>query len=199
MRDAADMWIHEGFTNYSENLFVEYHFTEKEAQDYVIGCRKLVRNDKPIIGKYGLNDEGSGDMYYKGGNMLHTMRHILNDTEKWRTILRGLNKDFWHQTVTTDQIENYINEKSGIDFSKCFDQYLRTTKIPELVFQTDGKKLKYKFANVVDDFSFRTKVKINDTEKWITPTETEQTLTFDSEIETFELDRNFYYTTSEKE
>lgn len=197
MRDAADMWIHEGFTNYSENLFVEYHFTEKEAQDYVIGCRRLVSNDKPIIGEYGLNKRGSGDMYYKGGNMLHTMRHILDDTDKWRSILRGLNRDFWHQTVTTQQIESYLNEKSGIDFSKFFDQYLRTVKIPKLVYKTIGKELRYKFENVVDGFSFRTKVKINDTEKWITPTQTEQTLTFDSEIETFELDRNFYYKTTE--
>jgi len=129
---------------------------------------------------------------------LHTMRHILDDTDKWRSILRGLNRDFWHQTVTTQQIESYLNEKSGIDYSKFFDQYLRTVKIPELVYKTDGKKLKYKFANVVDGFSFRTKVKINETEKWITPTQTEQTLTFDSEIETFELDRNFYYTTTQQ-
>jgi len=87
MKDGADMWIHESFTNYSENLFVEYHFTEKEAQDYVIGCRKLVRNKSPIIGTYGVNKEGSGDMYYKGGNMIHTIRHMLNDDKKWRAIL----------------------------------------------------------------------------------------------------------------
>jgi len=39
MKDAADMWIHEGFTNYSENLFVEYYFGKKDAEDYVIGSR----------------------------------------------------------------------------------------------------------------------------------------------------------------
>ena len=75
MKDAADMWIHESFTNYSENLFVEYHFSKKEAEDYVIGCRRSIKNDRPIIGDYDVNERGSGDMYYKGGNMLHTMRH----------------------------------------------------------------------------------------------------------------------------
>ena len=82
MRDAADMWIHESFANYAENLFVEYHFSAEEAQDYVIGCRALIQNDEPIIGTYGVNKSGSGDMYYKGGNMLHTMRHMLDDDRR---------------------------------------------------------------------------------------------------------------------
>ena len=198
MKDAADMWIHEGFTNYSENLFVEYHFTEKEAQDYVIGCRALVQNDKPIIGTYGKNIEGSGDMYYKGGNMLHTMRHILDDDEKWRSILKGLNKDFWHQTVTTKQIESYINEKSGIDFSKMFDQYLRDTRIPRLNHVVEGKELTYWFTDVVNGFSFPTRLRINGTEKTVSPTAEKQTLRFDSEIESVELDRNFYFEWTKK-
>ncbi|MDB4777883.1 M1 family metallopeptidase [bacterium] len=192
MKDAADMWIHEGFTNYSENLFVEYHFTEKEAQDYVIGCRDLVGNSTPIIGTYGVNKEGSGDMYYKGGNMLHTIRHIINDDERWREILRGLNRDFWHRTVTTEEVETYINEKSGIDFSKFFDQYLRGTKIPTLKYENDGKQLVYYFDDVVDGFSFPVRTTINGTERMLTPTQERQTLDCDVDIESFEIDRNWY-------
>src|SRR5215213_4006388 len=139
------MWIHEGFTNYSENLFVEYYFGKKDAETYVIGSRKNIFNDSPIIGTYGTNREGSGDMYAKGGSLLHTIRHIINDDAKWLSILRGLNKDFWHQTVTTQQIESYISQKAGIDLSKIFDQYLRTTKIPLLRYKTDGKKLSFKY------------------------------------------------------
>ena len=191
MKDVADMWIHEGFTNYSENLFVEYHFNEKEAQDYVIGCRKRIMNDRPIIGQYDSNREGSGDMYYKAGNMLHTMRHIINDDEKWRKILRGLNQSFWHQTVTTEQIENYISEQSGIDFSKFFDQYLRATDIPLLEYSVDDETLRYRFANVVDGFSIPVRGLINDKPVLLRPTEQEQALQWESEIETFELDRNF--------
>ena len=198
MKDAADMWIHEGFTNYSENLFVEYHFTEKEAQDYVIGCRRLIRNDRPIIGKYGVNQEGSGDMYYKGGNLLHTLRHIINDDERWRRILRGLNSTFWHQTVTTDQVESYISKQSDIDFGKYFDQYLRTTKIPELKYKIDGNQLSYQLANIVDGFSYPVLVRINGQERRIKPSGERQTLTHDAEIQSFELDRNFYMTTSEQ-
>lgn len=192
MKDTADMWIHESFTNYSENLFVEYHFTEKEAQDYVIGCRKLVSNDKPIVGVYGVNQEGSGDMYYKGGNMLHTIRHILNDDKKWRDILRGLNQEFWHQTVTTEQVETYMSEQSGIDLSKFFDQYLRDTRIPVLRYQMDGPNLTYYFDNVVDGFKYPVRTRINGQERMLTPSQEKQTLQCDEDVASFELDRNWY-------
>lgn len=192
MKDVADMWIHEGFTNYSENLFVEYHFTEKEAQDYVIGCRKLIQNRSPIIGVYDVHREGSGDMYYKGGNMLHTMRHIIDDDERWREILRGLNKEFWHQTVTTEQVENYINEQSGIDFSRFFDQYLRGTDIPVLKYQTDGNQLTYYFDSVVDGFSYPVRTTINGQERVLKPTAEKQTLELDAEVTEFKIDRNWY-------
>ena len=195
MKDAADMWIHEGFTNYSENLFVEYHFTESEAQDYVIGCRNLVKNDKPIIGEYGLNREGSGDMYYKAGNMLHTMRHIVGNDEKWRSMLRGLNKEYWHSTVSTDKVENYISKQTGFDFTKIFDQYLRTTDIPTLQYTINAKQLSYKFVNVVEGFSMPLKVSIGGKNKSLEATDKIQTLTFDEDITSFEVDRNFYIKT----
>jgi len=193
MKDAADMWIHESFTNYSENLFVEYHFTEKEAQDYVLGCRKLVKNDRPIIGEYNVNGRGSsGDMYYKGGNMLHAIRHTINDDNKWRSILRGLNKKFWHQTVGTNEIESYISQESGIDFALFFDQYLRTTKIPVLNYQVDGNRLDYQYQNVVPGYDYPLRVQINGEVVSIKPTEELQTLLRDEAIETFEVDRNFF-------
>ena len=199
MKDTADMWIHEGFTNYSENLFVEYHFTESEAQDYVIGCRKLIRNKKPIIGEYGLNREGSGDMYYKGANMLHTMRHIINDDTKWRSILRGINKTFWHQTVTTKQIEQYINQQSGIDFSKYFDQYLRGIQIPKLEYRIEGKQLNYWFTDIVEGFAYPVRLVINGKDHRVTPSSKSQTLTIEKPIDKVELDRNFYYEFTENE
>jgi len=195
MKDAADMWIHESFTNYSENLFVEYFFTQKEAEDYVIGCRKNVRNDTPIIGTYNQNKSGSGDMYYKGGNMLHTIRHIIDNDIKWRSILRGLNSTFYHKTVTTQQIEDYISQQSGIDLSKVFEQYLRTTNIPKLVFSTDGKKVTYKFENVVDGFSMPIKVFVNGELTLLTATDSNKTFVAGNDVKSFDVDRNFYIDT----
>ena len=126
-RDIADMWVHESFTNYSENLFTEYYHGKDAGATYVIGTRRNIRNDKPIIGVYNVNHSGSGDMYYKGGNMLHTIRQLVNNDEKWRGILRGMNKTFYHQTVEGKQIEAFMSQQSGMNLQPVFDQYLRDT------------------------------------------------------------------------
>ncbi|MEO6594365.1 MAG: M1 family metallopeptidase [Planctomycetota bacterium] len=194
MKDAADMWIHESFANYAENLFVEYHFTKKEAEDYVIGCRALVRNDRPIIGTYGVNNSGSGDMYYKGGNMLHTMRHVLNDDAKWRNVLRGLNSEFWHKTVGTAEIETYMCRESGVDFSRFFDQYLRTTNIPVLEYAAKDTSVSVWWGNVVAGFSVPVLVRINGKEQRILVTDEPKDIALAAKLESFELDRNFYMT-----
>jgi aminopeptidase N len=134
-------------------------------------------------------------MYPKGGNMLHTIRHVINDDAKWLSILHGLNADFWHQTVTTQQIESYISAKAGIDLSKVFDQYLRTTQIPLLKYEINGKTLSFHYERVVKGFAMPLRVIVNGKEIAITPTETNQTLDFPEAIKSFEVNRNFYVET----
>lgn len=170
-KDQADMWVHEGFTMYSEVLFTEKYMDKKSADIYAGGIRNGIQNDVPIIGKYGVRNEGSGDMYPKGASMLHTIRQIINNDAKFREILRGINKDFYHQTVTTEQIENYISKKSGIDFSSVFNQYLRTTKIPTLEYSQKGEELKFRYTNVVKNLKLPIiidGININPTEQWQT-------------------------------
>ena len=133
-KDLADMWIHESFANYSESLFVEQRYGKQAGQEYVHGTRFLIQNDRPIVGPYNVNKEGSADMYYKGGNLLNMIRAIINDDEKWRSILRGLNKTFYHQTVTYNDIVDYISDKSGKNLKPVFDQYLHYKNIPILEF-----------------------------------------------------------------
>jgi aminopeptidase N len=190
--DVADMWIHESFTAYSENLFLDYHFGTVASNAYVTGTRKKILNDKPIIGNYNVNNSGSGDMYYKGANMLHTLRQIINNDEKWRSILVGLNKDFYHQTVTTQQIEDYIDKYFKVDLKPFFEQYLRTIKIPTLDYKLENNKLSYRWSNVVDGFSIPVNVFINSTSQWIRPTSRWKKLSSDNKIITFSVDNNFY-------
>lgn len=183
--DIADMWVHEGFTDYSETLFTEYYYGKEAANDYNFGQRKGIQNKKTIIGTYGVNEEGSGDMYPKGANLLHTIRHSINNDEKFRQILRGLNKTFYHQTVDTKQVENYVSKQSGFDYSKVFDQYLRTTQIPtfEFYFNADSTKLNYHYTNCINGFNLplnignKNAVRIVPTTKWQTLQLTKQQAT----------------------
>ena len=195
--DIADMWIHESFTSYSENLFLDYYYGKEAAAEYVIGKRKNVRNDRPLIGQYNVNNEGSGDMYYKGENMLHTLRQLVNDDEKWRQILRTLNSKFYHQTVTTQQIEDCLAEESGLDLKGFFNQYLRSIKIPVLEYKVEGKKLHYKWTNTVDDFIMPIQIEINGQSHWILPTSKNQTLKLKSKNSKVVVDRDFYITAKE--
>jgi len=195
-KDIADMWVHEGFTTYSETLFTEYYYGKSAGEEYVTGLRTNIDNENPIIGPYDVNKEGSGDMYSKGANMIHTIRHIINNDSLFRQILRGMNKTFYHQTVTTKQIENYISERSKIALGKIFDQYLRTIMIPVLEYKIADQKIMYRFSNCIKGFCMPLKINYNG-QRWIKPTENWQS--FSTNIKqpnsTFSVDRNFYIIT----
>jgi len=170
-QDIADMWIHESFTNYSETLFMDYWFGKESANKYVCGLRKNIENDKPIIGPYGVNTEGSGDMYYKGSNMLHTIRQIVNNDSLFRDVLRDINETFWHQTVSTQMIEEFMSSMLNLDLSKTFDQYLRTKQIPTLELSYSDTKIKYRWSNCIKGFNMPVQLggqRLYPTTKWQT-------------------------------
>jgi aminopeptidase N len=152
-RDIADNWIHEGITTFSESLFAECLLGKDAAQKYSRGERHNIQNDKPIIGNYGVNSEGSGDMYDKGAAVMYMIRTMMNNDEKFRQLLRGLGKDFYHKIVTTQEVETYIAKHSGLDLKGFFNQYLRTTNTPQLEYYLKDDTLNYKFNNVVDSFT----------------------------------------------
>lgn len=185
-RDIADMWIHESFTAYSEALFVEFFYGKDAGAEYVTGTRANVVNDKPIIGQYGVNHEGSGDMYYKGANMLHTLRQLSESDDQWRELFRGMNRDFRHQTVTTEQIEHYMSEALGRDVTPVFDQYLRDVRIPTLQYYWQKNTLHYQWVNTVIGFDLPVRVNIgrdtvlleptSDWKKYVTKKEADLTI-----------------------
>ena len=201
VKDQADMWVHESFANYAENLHVECLFGKQEGSDYVIGTRRGIRNDVPIIPAYGVNAKGSGDMYPKGGNMLHTIRQLVSDDEKWREILRGLNATFRHQTVMGQQVEEYISQHAGIDLTRVFDQYLRTTQIPVLEYRIEGSILSYRWADVVPGFDMPVRVTLSaDGSTLIHPTESWQTATLElASPKDFRVDPDYYVIAREVE
>lgn len=186
--DKADMWIHEGFTDYSESLFIESTWGKEAANEYTQGLRRNIRNDKPIVGPYHVHQEGSTDMYYKGANLVHTIRQVIDNDDLFRQLLRGLNRAFSHQTVTTKQVEDYISRESGRDFSNVFEQYLRTTKIPVLEYRQSGNKIHYRWTNVVPGFSMPLKTNSG---RWLKPTAQWQLFT-GKPGEPFGVDKNFY-------
>jgi aminopeptidase N len=193
-KDIADMWVHEGFTSYSESIFVECQYGKKAGAEYTRGLRNGIQNDTPITGKYNLNNEGSGDMYNKGHNMLHTIRQIIDNDSTWKRILRGLNETFRHQTVSADQVERYIIEKSGKDLDDVFDQYLHYTDIPVFEYYFDDlNRLHYRWKADISHFNMPLKVNLGDEGySFIYPVSNRWKITTVDNPGNFEVDPNFY-------
>ena len=171
-KDIADMWVHEAFTNYSEVLFTECEYGKMAGQEYLVGLRHNILNDKPIIGEFDVHNQGSSDMYYKGSNMLHMIRQLVKDDEEFRLMLREMNKKFYHQTVSGVEVEDFINNYFSLDFSKVFNQYLRTVDVPVFEYQLLENKIKYRWSNCIEgfDMSYRNNngVLLNCSTDWIT-------------------------------
>jgi aminopeptidase N len=196
--DLADMWVHEGFAAYSEALYVECLRGKEAGAQYVIGTRRGIRNDRPITPDYGKNHEGSGDMYPKGANLLHTLRQVVNNDEKWRGILRGLQSTFRHQVVTAEQIEQYISAQAGVDFSRVFRQYLTTTQIPVFDYHVEGTTLAYRWNEVVPGFDLPVRVLVGGTASVLKPTEEWQTVRLARAQDSVQVDPNYYVLTRQE-
>ena len=193
--DDADMWVHEGFAMYAEGLYTECLTGSKEAgAEYVRGVRTRIRNDRPVQGIYGVNSPGSSDMYDKGANVLHTIRQLVDDDERWREVLRGLNRVFRWQTVTSAQVEEYIAREGGVDLDEVFDQYLRTSGIPVLEYRLEGRTLSYRWTDVVPGFAMPVRATTAPGQSsWLRPTETWQSVETDlASAADFAVDRDFY-------
>ena len=159
--DIADNWIHEGFTTYAEALFVEYWNGKVQSYAYTRGEWKNIANDRPIIGNYGVNDAGSGDKYDKGSALVHTIRLLMNNDEQFRAMLHKMNDTFYHKQITTKQMEDFIIGYSGLPLQPIFNQYLRTTMIPELECVKKQRSFKFRFKNIVPGFELPLNYTVN--------------------------------------
>ncbi len=167
-KDIADSWIHEGFTTYSEAVFVECRHGKKAAEAYIKGLRRSIRNQEPLVGTMGVDDNASSDIYNKGANILQTVRTVINNDETWRNILRGLNEKFHLKTVTTKDVVDYISKESGRDFSTIFKTYLDYAKIPTLEIMELERHTKYRWNTSEKNFDLPIQVKLSDQSEWIT-------------------------------
>jgi aminopeptidase N len=202
-KDIADMWVHEGFTNYSETLFTDYVYGTDAGNAYVQGIRKNISNDQSIIGTYNVNQEGSGDMYYKASNMIHIIRQIIGDKSTFRMLLRDMNEKYHCKTVTSAEIEDFISKRTGFNLSKVFDQYLRTTQIPTLEYYLETSNgmqtLYYRWTNCIKGFNMPINLPGNSNNKYGLMLATEQWQKMRTNFKEREdlqklMDRNFYVT-----
>ena len=196
-KDIADMWLHEGFTSYLESVYIECRWGKEQALEYLKGIRSNIENTKTIIGDYGVNSEGSGDMYYKGSNLLNNIRSIYNNDDLWWKTLQDYTTKFRHQTITTKQAEDFFDSRTEVNLKPVFDQYLRNTALPELQFKKSGDTYAYRWQADVDDFKMPVDVFVNGKEVRLVPNKNWQKLTqeVDDKDDIKVNDKKFYIAT----
>jgi aminopeptidase N len=168
--DIADMWIHEGFTQYTELVYIECQFGYEKAMKYAKGLKLNVRNDRPIIGTCCVNHEGSGDMYPKGALLLNTLRHVINNDELWWEIILKYSETYRHKIIDTPTVIAFFNQESSMNLTPIFNQYLSYKKIPALELKLNKKKLEFQWKTDVTDFNMPIDIKVNGKEIRIEPT-----------------------------
>lgn len=190
----GDLWLHESFATYAESIFLEYHYGKYAGAEYLQGARSMINNKSPIMVAYEDIFLPGGDIYPKGANVLHTLRQLIDDDVLWRDVLRGINQTFYHQTVKSKEVEQFISEVSGKDLDSFFEQYLRTTMIPILEYRFLEKKLMYRWTQVVDNFNMPVQVTLNGKEQWLNPNVEWQELETEGIGTTLIIDPEFYVT-----
>lgn len=194
--DLADMWIHESFTDYSEILFTEYWYGKEAGLDYLVGLRKNIANDKPIIADYGVNKEGSTDMYYKGSQLIHIIRTEINNDTIFRQMLRDMQAAFRYKSVDSKTLEDWIINYTHLPLKTIFDQYLRTADIPFLALHYDNEKWECKWVKSVPDLWLPIRF-AND--EWVTPSDDWKPIPGTGNMEDpIKVDGRFYINTQVK-
>lgn len=170
-KDIADMWIHESFTTYSEAVYVECRWGYEKAMQYINGQSRMVENQKPIVGQFGVNFKPkSSDMYYKGALMLNTIRHIINNDEKWWQLILDYSNHFKHRIIEAKDVINFFTKESGINLKPVFEQYLYHSNLPELQIETTKKGFNYYWKTDVENFEMPVEVEINGQNIRLNPT-----------------------------
>ena len=168
--DHAEMWMHESWCTYTEVLYVECMFGKAKADDYVKGYRASVMNNKPMLAPLGVNAEAPSDIYFKGALMLHTLRNVVNDDKLWFKMIYDLQQHFRHQTLSSRQMLDFMNEVLQHDYTYFFRQYLQRAAIPTLEIEQKNGQVKYRWVNAVKEFRMPIKVLLNGQEQIIKPT-----------------------------
>ena len=198
--DVSDMWIHEGWATYLENLYVEYTFGYADALKYVNGYKSKVQNQTPIITSRGIHRSPPQDMYFKGALFLNTLRNVVNDDAKWFALIHDYFQRFKYKTLLTEDLVRFFNDRTGQNLTPVFDQYLRHTALPELQLTFDDQKGTVSYRWKADEEKFAMPIRVGSKERWqvITPTTEWQTMPTVLKKDEFEVATDLYYVTVTK-
>jgi aminopeptidase N len=192
--DPADMWIHEGFTTYTEGIYVEGRWGKAEAIRYLNGFKSKVKNEHPILGERGMDREPRDeDQYFKGALFLNTLRSVVDDDDKWWATLHGYYEHFKYQTILTEDVVAYFNRALGRDETPIFYEYLQHADPPALDLKFDDAAGSVSYRWQADEPGFAMPVRAGDSQHWTLLHPTSEWQTMPGTRDAFHVATDLYY------
>lgn len=192
--DPADMWIHEGWCTYSEDIYVEGRFGKADAIRYVNGYKTKVKNQRPIVGTRGKDQEPRDeDQYFKGALFLNTLRSVIDDDAKWYAGIHAYYEQFKYKTILTEDVVAFWNKYTGRDLSPIFNQYLRHAALPKLDLKFNDAAGTVDYRWVAEESNFKMPIKAGDPQHWTTLQPTAEWQTTQGKRNTFQVAEDLYY------
>jgi len=168
--DGADVWIQEGFTTYCEALYIEDRWDYELSIDYLLNQKKYIRNRKAIVGPRNQYYWGFEDAYYKGAWILHTLRNVIDNDPLFFQTIKSLATEKALSVLSSEDIIEFINSKTGEDYTPFFNQYLFDRSPPILEYKQAKTEFTYRWKNVQPDFDMPIDILVNREEIRVTPT-----------------------------
>lgn len=141
--DATEMWLNEGWAEYSVHLFKESLYGEEAYRDVVNANHLEIVN-------YGFANDGGNYLtlaemphdytygfttYNKGAMVAHNLRGYMGDSLFFDCIPAFLNA-YAFQPVTSEQFRDYLSDCSGMDMAPFFEGWVFNPGMPAFEFQT---------------------------------------------------------------
>jgi aminopeptidase N len=193
--DVADEWLQEGWATYAECVYVEGMFGRADAIKYTNGYKPKVKNAEPIITARGINAEPGQDQYFKGALFLHTLRSVVDNDALWWKMVYDYSMRFRYHNIRTEDLLAFFNQRSRMDLTPIFAQYLHHAALPVLELRFNESKGTVDYRWKADANGFAMPIKVGDPAHWqtIRPTADWQTMKTALSKKDFAVATELYY------
>jgi aminopeptidase N len=132
--DWGHFWIHEGFGTYAEGVYVEKMLGREEADRWFTEMRSGIVPSVPIY--RGKDSTASAayhiNLYYKGANVLNTLRHYVNNDAAWWKAIKEFNLRYRYKNAVTEDFQAILEKEAGVNLRSFFQEWFYGKGMPTL-------------------------------------------------------------------
>ena len=135
-----EMWINEGFADYSEAMVSEWLYNTEDHDAYAEHIRSehistlqnLAKQDGGLYALDNVPQDHTYGMhsYQKGGQVIHTLRYYMGDTLFFSS-LKQLLAHYAYQNINSEEFFTYLSEVSGMNLMNFYEDWIHQPGFPD--------------------------------------------------------------------